>query len=241
MPGPADHFLAALLVLLLPPRAWISFRALRRAGPEQQPRLRRRIYITAGLSQWILCALLVVYWARMSRRWAALGVVPVLSPGAIGVAVGLAIVLGVMIANARRGDPAAALAVARHRLQNVEPMLPHTPGELTLFRGLSVTAGVCEELLFRGFLIWYFGNYTGLIQAALLSSLAFGIGHAYQGPRGIALTGLVGAFMSAVYLLTGSLVLPMLIHAAMDLQAGALGFRLFGAPAARNDGGAAPA
>jgi membrane protease YdiL (CAAX protease family) len=229
--GPADHFLVALLVLLLPPRAWVSFRALRRASPEQQPRLRRRIYIAAGTSQWILCALLVFYWARMHRQWTALGVVPVISPGAIGVLIGIAIVAGVMVAGARRGDPAAALEHARHRLQPLESMLPHTRSELALFRGLSVTAGVCEELLFRGFLIWYFGNYTGLIQAALLSSLAFGIGHAYQGPRGIALTALVGTFMSAVYLLTGSLLLPMLIHAAMDLHVGSLGFRLFGTPA----------
>jgi membrane protease YdiL (CAAX protease family) len=230
MPGPADHFLVALLVLLLPPRAYVSFRELRLASAELQPRLRQRTYIAAALSQWILCALLALYWARMRRPWAGLGVFPVLSPGAIGVTAGLAIVLAVMIVRWRAGGREAAIERARERLSFAEPMMPHTPGELALFRALSITAGVCEELLFRGFLIWYLGHYTGVIQAALLSSLAFGIGHAYQGPRGIGVTAMLGVFLSAVYLLSGSLLLPMLIHALMDLYAGWLGYRAFGGP-----------
>lgn len=241
MIGPADHFLVALLVFLLPPRAWASFRALRLAAPELRPQLRRRTYVAAGISQWVLCALLALYWARMRRSWSALGVVPVLTPGAIGVAIGLFIVLAVMISRWRSSE-AATVAAARDRLSALESMLPHTRGELALFRALSVTAGVCEELLFRGFLIWYLGHYTGIIQAALLSSLAFGVGHAYQGPRGIAVTALLGAFFSGMYLLTGSLVLPMLIHALMDLHAGWLGFRAFGDGAAADAApGAAPA
>jgi len=233
VPGAADHFLAALLVLLLPPRAWVSFRALRLASPELRPQLRRRTYIAASLSQWILCALLVLYWARMRRPWtgpmAGLGVTPAITPGAIGVAIGLAIVLIVMISR-WRSSKRATIERARQRFAFAEPMLPHTRGELALFRGLSVTAGVCEELLFRGFLIWYLGHYTGVIQAALISSLAFGVGHAYQGPRGILVTALIGAFMSAVYLLSGSLLLPMILHALMDLHAGWLGYQAFGEP-----------
>ena len=244
MPGAADHFLAALLVLLLPPRAWVSFRALRLASPELRPRLRRRTYVAASLSQWILCALLALYWARMRRPWtgpmAGLGVRPAITPGAIGVALGLAMVLIVMISR-WRSSKSTTIERARQRLAFAEPMLPHTQGELALFRGLAVTAGVCEELLFRGFLIWYLGQYTGVIQAALLSSLAFGVGHAYQGPRGILVTALIGAFMSAVYLLSGSLLLPMILHVLMDLHAGWLGYQAFGEPSAGAGGGAPPA
>ena len=237
---PADHFLVALLVLLLPPRAWVSFRALRAAAPELRPALRRRTYVAATISQWVLCALLALYWARMKRSWPALGVVPVLSPGAIGVTIGLLAVVTVLIVRWRSSEE-ATVAAARERLASLESMLPHTRQELTLFRMLSVTAGVCEELLFRGFLIWYLGHYTGTIQAALLSSLAFGLGHAYQGPRGIAVTALLGAFFSGVYLLTGSLLLPMLIHALMDLHAGWLGHRAFGTDAGNAAAGPSPA
>jgi membrane protease YdiL (CAAX protease family) len=231
VPGAADHFFAALLVLLLPPRAWVSFRALRLASPELRPHLRRRTYIAAAASQWILCALLALYWARMRRPWsgpiAGLGVMPAITPGAIGIVIGLAIVVTLMITRWRSNE-AATIERARQRLAFAEPMLPHTRGELVLFRFLSVTAGICEELLFRGFLIWYLGRYTGVIQAALLSSLAFGVGHAYQGPRGILVTAMIGAFLSGVYLLSGSLILPMIIHGLMDLHAGWLGYRAFG-------------
>jgi membrane protease YdiL (CAAX protease family) len=243
VPGAADHFLAALLVLLLPPRAWVSFRALRLASPELRPQLRRRTYIAASLSQWILCALLALYWSRMRRPWTAptagLGVIPAITPGAIGVAIGLVIVLTVLISRWRASE-SATIDRARERLAFAEPMLPHTRGELALFRGLSVTAGICEELLFRGFLIWYLGHYTGVIQAALLSSVAFGVGHAYQGPRGIAVTALIGAFMSGVYLLSGSLILPMIIHVLMDLHAGWLGYRAFGESSGGGTGNGAP-
>jgi CAAX protease family protein len=231
VPGTADHFLVALLLFLLPPRAWASFRALRRAGADERARLRTRIYLSGGLTQWILCGLLILYWSRVGRTWLSLGLSPRLTPGAIGAAIGIALMVGMVAWRWPRGEREDALARARARMAFAEPMLPHTRAELRLFQGLAVTAGVCEELLFRGFLIWYFANYTGLFQAALLASVAFGIGHAYQGVRGIVTTGLVGAFMAAMYLVTGSLIMPMLLHAAMDLYAGWTGYRVFGAGA----------
>jgi len=133
-----------------------------------------------------------------------------------------------LVVQGRGTAGAEALERARGRLEHVEPLLPHSPGELRLFGVVAVTAGICEELLFRGFLIWYFAHVTGLLQAALLSSIAFGIGHAYQGLRYVLVTGLLGAFLSAVYLLTGSLILPMLIHALMDLYSGWVAYRVFG-------------
>ena len=59
-----------------------------------------------------------------------------------------------------------------------------------------MTAGVCEELVYRGFMIAYFSAALGVSfwVAAVLSSVAFGIAHFYQGPAGILRTGLVGMF-----------------------------------------------
>jgi len=227
-----DHALALLLVLGLPPRAWFVFRTLARADAERRPRLRRRLYFMAMLTQWTLAAVILTRWVRTSRGWSEIGLVPVLTPGAIGVGVGLALMVTLIVFQLRRGLDAATQQRARNRLAHVEPLLPHSPGELALFRRVAITAGVCEELLFRGFLIWYFAHFTGLIQAALISSVSFGIGHAYQGLRYVVITALLGAFLSAIYLVTGSLLLPMLIHALMDLYSGWLGYRLF-APAAQ--------
>ena len=238
MPDFLDHALAAILILALPPRAWLAFRTLLRAGAEQRPAVRKRLYLGAMLTQWALVALVILRWLLSRRLWTAIGLVPVITPGAIGVGIGVAVIviLIVMQLRAASGD-SEVFERARARLQHVEPLLPHSPGELQRFRMVAVTAGICEELLFRGFLIWYFAHYTGLIQAALISSVSFGLGHAYQGVRYVFVTGLLGAFLAAVYLISGSIVLSMLIHTLMDLYSGWVGYRLFGGAG----GAAAPA
>lgn len=62
--------------------------------------------------------------------------------------------------------------------------------------------------------------------AAATAVLIFGVGHAYQGVRGIVSTALAGAIGMAVYLLTGSLLAPMLLHAALDLVNGLTFYRV---------------
>lgn len=52
----------------------------------------------------------------------------------------------------------------------------------------------------------------------LVAAVAFGLAHAYQGRAGIVLTGVLGGVMAALYLGTGSLLLPVLLHAAIDLR-----------------------
>jgi hypothetical protein len=113
-----------------------------------------------------------------------------------------------------------ALLRLRRRMRNIERMMPRTQDELRWFGRLALTAGICEELLYRGYLLWYLTSWMPVVPAVLVASAVFGFGHAYQGPRGIAVTALIGVFMCAIYLLTGSLIACMLIHALTDLYAG---------------------
>lgn len=225
---PLDHVVMAVLVVLIPPRAWMSFRRLNAASPEDRRRLRPQLYFFAMLSQWIISGVVLTAWITNRRPWAWLGVIPVFTYAALGIAIGVALIVTLMALRSRGADRETMMARARARLAHVEAMLPHTVNELRLFSGLSITAGVCEELLFRGFMIWYLQHWLGLIPAAIVSSVFFGFGHLYQGLKGVLQTGLVGAFMATVYLVSGSLVLPMLIHALMDLYAGYVGYQLVG-------------
>jgi membrane protease YdiL (CAAX protease family) len=52
----------------------------------------------------------------------------------------------------------------------------------------------------------------------VIAALAFGLAHAYQGRAGVLTTGVLGGVMAALYLQTGSLLLPVLLHAAIDLR-----------------------
>ncbi|HKM46607.1 MAG TPA: CPBP family intramembrane glutamic endopeptidase [Terriglobales bacterium] len=100
-------------------------------------------------------------------------------------------------------------------------ILPLTREERAWFAAVSVTAGVCEEVLYRGFLIRYLTDFpwhAGLLIALGISSIAFGMAHGYQGLTGILGTAFLGAFMAVIFVVTGSLWLPIALHAIIDLR-----------------------
>jgi membrane protease YdiL (CAAX protease family) len=221
-----DHALTALLAVLFPVWAGtLGFRRLRRAAPDRLPRVRLSVYRAAIALQWTLAAAVLALWTVRHRGWAELGLEPALNGGFIGTAAGLAIVVAFTLHQRRRIlTDGEGLDVVRRRLASVEVMMPRSVRELRWFFALSATAGVCEEILYRGYLIWYLQYFLGLIPAAGVAAVVFGIGHSYQGPRGVALTALIGAFLGAVYLVSGSLLVPMLIHGLMDAHSGHLAY-----------------
>lgn len=100
-------------------------------------------------------------------------------------------------------------------------LIPRTGGEKVLFVGLSVAAGLGEELAYRGYVIPVLAGLVGSQwTAAVFSSGIFGFLHAYQGPIGVIRTGGMGFVLAAVYLLSGSLWPAILAHVAIDLIGG---------------------
>lgn len=100
-------------------------------------------------------------------------------------------------------------------------ILPVTGEERTWFLLVSLTAGCCEEFLYRGFLIRYFAEvpwHKEIWMAIAISSLAFGLAHGYQGITGMIGTAVIGALMAMVFFVTGSLWLPIALHAVLDLR-----------------------
>lgn len=222
-----DFVLVGAIAVGLPARALWSYRRLAAATDDALGTLRPRLYGRAILSQWALVAAVIAWWVVRGRAWGDLALVPTLSWPLAGVAVGLAFVV---VAMARlhaqvASDPEARENV-RRQVANVRRLLPATDGEQRLFYVLAVTAGVCEELLFRGYLVWVLGHAMPLVAAHAVSAVLFGVGHLYQGPRGIVRTGLAGAFFSGLVLLTGMLWPAIVVHAAMDVNAGLLGRRV---------------
>jgi uncharacterized protein len=100
-------------------------------------------------------------------------------------------------------------------------LLPRTPGEKAAFVGVSVTAGVCEELVFRGFLIVALLTTTGsLTTAVVISSVVFGVLHSYQGWIGIARTASLGLLLAVPFAVTGSVLPSMVAHAGINVVVG---------------------
>lgn len=221
----ADHALALLLAVFFPIRSsTFGYARLARAAEAEVPRVRGMLYRQAIVLQWGFAAAIAALWVWQRRPFGALGVTwpqGALAPWLAGLAVVAVVVLWVQAGRFARQP--GSLAAIRERLSHIERMLPVTAGDLGWFRLLAVTAGVCEELMFRGFLMGYCGHFMPWWAAAAVSSLAFGIGHSYQGVRGVVQTGLVGLAMAIPVLLTRSLAIPVVLHAAGDLYAGTLG------------------
>ena len=107
------------------------------------------------------------------------------------------------------------------QLRPVAALLPRTTQERWTFAALAVTAGVCEELIYRGFglaaLRW---AVPGIGEGALIAvtATAFGLAHLYQGRVGVVLTGVLGAYFAWMTISTGSLLPAMLLHGLVDLR-----------------------
>lgn len=228
MPTLADHLLVLFIVLGLPLRAWLGMRSLNLAPVAGLPALRRRLWLRAIVTQWLLVGAVVAVWLASGRNLAPLGLALLPTAGLAGVLVGLATIVSLILRQrgGLEGDEQLRARV-RERLASVQRLMPKGRDEFPLFAALAVTAGLCEEFLFRGYLLWYAAQFVALPIAAVLQAVVFGVCHVYQGPRGIVLTGVAGLFFTGVRVVAGSLWPAMLIHALMDLHAGDMARRVF--------------
>ena len=118
-------------------------------------------------------------------------------------------------------------AKARGSMQAIaERILPHTTIELLPFLALAITAGLCEEFLYRGFAMAVLAHLGSPAWAAVLvSSILFGLAHLYQGRGGFFSTLVIGTVFGMGRIAYNSLVPVIFWHSAVDLVAGVVGPR----------------
>ena len=204
---------------------WPRFRADVAAG---KPSARVSAYRRGVLGEWAFTIAAIAIWTTFARPWSAMRLgLPHgwrLAVGILFVLVAVALVVLQLWSVARL--PVERRVAARPKLRNVAFMLPRTAREEGWFLALSTTAGFCEELLYRGYLPWFFAPWLGSVGAMALVVVLFGIGHAYQGRSGAVKATLAGAFMAALVLVTDSLIPAMAVHALIDIGSGTLGYWL---------------
>lgn len=105
-------------------------------------------------------------------------------------------------------------------------LMPRNRREIPAAYGAGSFAAFGEEIAYRGFLVWYLNALAGLTAAALASSLIFGIAHGYQGKLGMAFATLAGLVLAGAYILSGSLLLVLWMHASYNVASFTLGYRL---------------
>lgn len=218
-----DHIFIFLLFAVQPIHGYFENRrydALERAG---QPFDRLRFYRLTALLEWAFLVALAAVWIVFSRPIASLGLV---TPGGIGFWGGAALLVlftGLLLHSWHAAVKASDAEKAKQResFGSITKYLPQTAPELRTFYGVSITAGIVEEIVYRGFVIWYLGQFMPLWAAVIVSSVAFGLAHSYQGANGALRTGLVGLAFGIFYVVTGSIWLPIVAHALLDVLQGA--------------------
>jgi hypothetical protein len=100
-------------------------------------------------------------------------------------------------------------------------LLPQTTGEIALWVAVSITAGVCEEAVYRGYLQRQFASLAKSVPAGIiLSGLVFGAAHSYQGLRRASMIGLMGIMAGILAYWRRSVRPGMIAHVLQDLLGG---------------------
>ena len=127
----------------------------------------------------------------------------------------LAVVLPVLLLFVARRESSSEVPA----LGDIQAMLPRTLGEVRLGALLSLNAGVVEELVFRlAVPALLYGAFGNALFALIVSTLLFGALHAYQGLLGVLGTAVIGAVLTGLYVISGTILVPIIAHVLVDLR-----------------------
>ena len=215
-----DFLYLALIAILLLLDYFVLWPMFLRRSQSDPGRARVWIWSAWMGELWTLVAAGFAVWLIEARAWGSLRLI---TPhgwrlwGAIGLVLALAMINGRTVIRIARSTRRKRVKLGN---PGVEKCAPHTRSELGWWVALSLSAGFCEEFVFRGYLIWAFQPMLGLWGAAAFSVVVFAVAHAYQGGKGILGAGIVGILLTLVVLISGSLLPAMALHALIDVGSG---------------------
>jgi membrane protease YdiL (CAAX protease family) len=223
---PWDFWLIFLvLAVVLPWRGRAKLQKLL-AKPTVDAPERVGLYASTIAFQWIAVA--VVGWRVWAHRLTAaeLGLVIPSRLVIFTVAIVGAVVLsGLQVLNLRRvGRSSSKMKASIQAL--AERIFPQSSVEFAPYIALAVTAGVCEEFLYRGFAIAALTRVGLPVWLVIvLSAILFGVAHLYQGRGGLVGTMIIGIAFGIARVAYNSIVPVVFWHAGIDIAAGIAGPR----------------
>ncbi|MHB1171203.1 MAG: CPBP family intramembrane glutamic endopeptidase [Lacisediminihabitans sp.] len=220
--------LVALLVLRAVRKDRTEFQRFKRFSGTAD---RQRMFRTWLVSSFLMfggaaAVILLLTWRYVPRLLAEVGTWPIaawfrgviaslggLVPGvAIGVAVALVAGSVLVVYLARTTDEVPMIG-------DIGALLPRNRVELVYGAGLSIDAGLVEELLFRLAAPTLIFGASGSALAGVLASVVLFAGlHFYQGVLGMLAALLIGSILMLLYLTTGTILVPIVAHALIDLR-----------------------
>ena len=211
-----------------------QYRQLKEALARGDSQARTTMYRQAIVFEWLSALLAVVAlgfdWHKLTPSSLALESSSLIQgiprdidrPAMIGVLCGIAIGTVVFIVARLRGRGVAnpRLLWLRKLIPDFSALIPSTPRERILWAFVALSAGICEEVVFRGWLLSTLHSNLALNGTMLIvvAAALFGLAHIYQGPTGVLATGLAGLVFCLLFVHTGSLLIPIALHSLVDLR-----------------------
>jgi len=217
-----DHLFIFMLFVVQPIHGARDFGKTLKRVEAGEPADRIKLYRETLSLEWVAFAVLACAWYLLGRPLADLGFV---SPAGTGFWIGAAIVAAasayllfawrqsMQMTTEEKGTHIASFGNLLH-------FLPQSGRDLRHFTALSITAGIVEETIYRGFVLWYLFQYMPAWAAVVVSAIGFGLGHSYQGAGGVARVTVLGLVFGALYIFTGSIWVPIVGHILLDALQG---------------------
>jgi len=176
------------------------------------------IYLVAGFMDW---ALLYYCWAGVHHSG---GTLETLSGGrwktwkGVGIDLAIALPFWVLWEGAAYG---VHWLLGASSAKTVASLLPQSLLEILVWIWVSITAGICEEMAFRGYLQRQFQSLGGgIVLAVLGQGVVFGIVHAYQGWKNTVVISVLGILFGALAVWRRNLRANIVVHAWADIWGG---------------------
>jgi membrane protease YdiL (CAAX protease family) len=184
------------------------------------------IYLTAIFMDWMLLYYCFggvhhrggSFWALAGGRWT--------SWKSVAVDLGIALPFWVLWTGAAYGVHwLLANTAGSGSAKTVVSLLPQSLLEVLIWIATSITSGVCEEMVFRGYVQRQLRALSGNVVAAVLGQgLVFGLFHSYQGLTNVIVISVLGVLYGALAAWRGNLRANMIAHAWGDVWEGWLKF-----------------
>jgi membrane protease YdiL (CAAX protease family) len=224
-----DHVVAVIICILAPVLAFTT-RQFSSTDIKLEPADKIRLYHSNGLLLIVFALVILTMWRIPDRPIAALGIDlitwhPLIPVFVAGILLLYAIDIFLQYGLRKKGEKNA------EEQQRSLTFIPSDKKELFHFFFLVIAASIGEEIIFRGFLLNYLISWTGnsmagIVAASIFSSILFAFLHGYQGTIQMIKIFFFAMLFCALFILTQSLILVIIVHALIDLISGFIGLYL---------------
>ncbi|MEL7540078.1 MAG: type II CAAX endopeptidase family protein [Pseudomonadota bacterium] len=216
-----DIAMLAVIAIGLPLESLVNLKKDRLELASGKPGVRIKRYTQTILLLWGISLPVIVLWASSGRDWSMLGFQIQSGPMALigwGLAAAIALFFVVQFSTVARSQSARdQFQDGLSKNPNMMNFLPHTDGERRLFNVMGISAGIAEEIVFRGYLIWAFSLFMPIWAAALAALAVFTLLHLYQGADQLPAVFMFSVLVTLVFLLSGSLWPAIALHVFVDV------------------------